>query len=395
MKSPPIARAAANAGRDGLVLLCLAAVIVTSACNRKNGSSVARNTAPMPVGVVVIEPQPVALSRELPGRTSASRVAEVRARVNGIVLKRLFKEGSDVKEGDVLFQIDPAPYQAALDSARANLERAQAALASAKVQAERYKDLVATHAVSQQAYDDAVARHLSAAADVAAGEAAVRAADINLSYTSVVAPISGRIGRAEVTEGAYVQGTTATLLAVIQQLDPLYVDLTQSAEQVLGLREALASGKLHPTAKGEAQFTVVLDDGSKHPHPGTLQFSDVSVNQTTGTVLLRGLVPNPGTTLLPGMFVRAELDEATDPAAILVPQTAVSRNARGDATVFVVGSDNSVELRTFKTSRTVGEQWLVEDGLKPGDRVIVDHLQKIRPGMPVQPTPEQPASSTN
>lgn len=395
MKPNRPARTAASFVRGGRFVVCISLLIAVGACSRQAGPQAGAKPPPMPVGVRVIQPQAVTLTRELPGRTSASRVAEVRARISGIVLKRLFTEGGEVKENEVLFEIDPAPYQAALDSAKANLARAQAGLASAKLQAERYKDLVATHAVSQQAYDNAVAGHLSAEADVAAGEAAVRAAEINLGYTRVTSPITGRIGRAEVTEGAYVQQASATLLAVVQQLDPLYVDLTQSADQVLGLREALASGKLHPTSSGDAQFTVLLDNGLKHPQPGALQFSDVSVNPSTGTVLLRGIVPNPGATLLPGMFVRAMLEEATDPAAILVPQSAVNRNARGDATVFVVGKGNTVEMRLLKTSRTVGDQWLVEDGLKPGDQVILDHLQKIRPGSPVQPTPEQSAPAGN
>lgn len=391
----PIAKPAAGLRRGGLLTVCIAMLFCAGACSRQAAPPAGAKPPPTPVGVLVVTPKPVALTRELPGRTSASRVAEVRARISGIVQKRLFTEGSDVSEGDVLFEIDPAPYQAALDSAKANLARAQAGLTSAKVQAARYMDLVATHAVSQQAYDDAVARHLSAAADVAAGEAAVRAAEINLGYTRVTSPISGRIGRAEVTEGAYVQQATATLLAVVQQLDPLYLDLTQSADQVLELREALASGRLHPTASGDAQFTVLLDDGRKHPQPGALQFSDVTVNPTTGTVVLRGLVPNAGASLLPGMFVRAVLEEATDPEAILVPQSAVNRNARGDATVFVVGNGNTVEQRTLRTGRTVGDQWLVVDGLKPGDQVILDHLQKIRPGSPVQPTPGQPAQAAH
>jgi membrane fusion protein (multidrug efflux system) len=365
----------------------VAAALLASAlggCSR-NKPTAAAGPAALDVTVLAVKTEAVTLSQELPGRISAYRVAEVRARINGIVQKRLFTEGTDVKEGDVLFEIDPAPYEAALDSARASLARAEAGLASAQAQAERFKGLVATNAVSRQNYDDAVASQLTFAADVAAARAAVRAAGINLGYTRVTSPISGRIGRAEVTEGAYVQQSAATLLAVVQQLDPLYVDLSQSADEVLRLKESLASGRLQRTAGGEAKLTVVLGDGRIFPNPGALQFSDVSVNPTTGTVILRGTVPNPAIDLLPGMFVRARLEEGTDPAAILIPQSAISRTAKGDPTALVVGEGNIVAVRILQTSRTVGNRWLVTGGLKPGDQVIVDNLQKIRPGSPVKP----------
>lgn len=341
----------------------------------------------MEVGVLVVRPETVALSREVPGRLSPYRIAEVRARINGIVQKRLFDEGADVKEGDVLFEIDPAPYQAALDSARAMLARAEASLASANAQAERFKGLVASNAISKQNYDDAVANHLAATADVAAARAAVRTAEINLGYTRVTSPISGRIGRAEVTEGAYVQQGTATLLAVVQQLDPLYVDLTQSAEEVLQLKEALASGRLQRTSEGAAKFSILLRGGATYAQSGSLEFSDVSVNTATGSVGLRGTVANPELQLLPGLFVRALLEEGTNPSAILIPQSVVNRNAKGEPTTLVVGAENKVELRTLQVARAVGNRWLVTGGLQPGDQVIVDHLQKIRPGAPVKPTP--------
>lgn len=368
------------------------AVLVFAGCGKKQ---IAANAAPPPLEVTVltVKTESVTLSQELPGRISAYRLAEVRARINGIVQKRLFTEGADVKEGDVLFEIDPAPYEAALDSARATVARAEAGLASAKLQAERFKDLVATNAVSKQNYDDAVASQLSFAADVAAGRAAARLAEINLGYTRVTAPISGRIGRAEVTEGAYVQQSTATLLAVVQQLDPLYVDLNESADDVLRLKEALVSGRLQRTAQGAAKLTVILGDGRSYAQPGALQFSDISVNTTTGTVTLRGTVPNPDSTLLPGMFVRARLEEGTDPAAILIPQSAVSRNARGDATALVVGEESKAVVRTLQASRAVGNRWLVTSGLKPGDQVIVDNLQKLRPGSPVKPVPAAAAAT--
>lgn len=368
----------------------LAGTLLLAGCGKSKTAAPA-TPPPLEVGVLVVQPEPVTLSQELPGRLSAFRVAEVRARINGIVQKRLFEEGADVKQGDVLFEIDPAPYQAALDRARATLARAEAGLASTNAQAERFKGLVATNAVSKQNYDDAVANHLSSIADVAAARAAVRTAEIDLGYTRVTSPISGRIGRAEVTEGAYVQQGTATLLAVVQQLDPLYVDLSQSAEQVLQLQEALASGRLQRAGAGAAKLTIMLRDGNPYAHDGALQFAGVAVNQATGTVSLRGTVPNPDLALLPGLFVRARLEEGTNPAAMLLPQSAVSRNAKGEPTAMVVGADNKVEPRVLRTSQAVGNRWLVSAGLKPGDRVIVDNLQKIRPGAVVNPAPVSPA----
>lgn len=352
-------------------------------CRKQAAAPVA--AAPLEAHVLVIAPTRAALSRELPGRTSAHRIAEVRARISGIVQQRLFTEGADVQAGDVLFEIDPAPYQAALDSARAALAKAEASLASAAAQAERYKDLVASDAVSKQAYDDAVAKQLAAAADVAASTAAVQTAEINLGYTRVTSPITGRIGRAEVTVGAYVQQGAATLLATVQQLDPLYVDLSQSADELLQLKQALASGRLQRNGDTAAKFTLILDGGQAYAQAGALEFSDVSVNPTTGTVLVRGVVPNPQLDLLPGMFVRARLEEGIAPDAILVPQAVVSRNASGQATVLVVGPDQKVALRILTAPRTVGDQWLVTAGLKPGDQVILDNRQKLRPGAPVKP----------
>jgi membrane fusion protein, multidrug efflux system len=371
-----------------------AGLLLVSGCG-KSGSTVPAGPQSLEVSVLTVQPESVTLSRDLSGRTSAHRLAEVRARISGIVQKRLFTEGGDVREGDVLFEIDPAPYQAVLDSARASHARAVASLASAQAQAERYKGLVETHAISKQTYDDAVASQLALKADVAAAAAAVRTAEINLGYTRVTSPISGRIGRAEVTEGAYVQQGTATLLATVQQLDPLYVDLSQSADEVLRLKQDLASGRLTRDARGAARVTVILGDDRTYPQPGSLQFSDVSVNTSTGTVTLRALVPNPDLDLLPGMFVRARLEEGVTPAALLLPQSVVSRNAKGDPTALVVGANDMVELRPLQVSRTVGNRWLVTAGLKAGDRVIVDNLQKIRPGMPVKPVPAATAGATS
>ncbi|HLU65795.1 MAG TPA: efflux RND transporter periplasmic adaptor subunit, partial [Kofleriaceae bacterium] len=277
---------------------------------------------PAKVGVITLEAEPVTLTRELPGRVSAYRVAEVRARVDGIVLERRFTEGSDVKEGQVLFQIDPAPYRAALQSAQAQLARAQATVEQASSLSERYEKLVATRAISQQEYDDAVSRLKTAQADVAAARAAVKAARINLEYTTVRSPLAGRIGRAEVTEGAYVQKGSATLLATVQQLDQVYVDLTWSSAEALRMRRAIERGELD-SPDGKARVTIVLEDGSDYPVPGTLQFADVSVDPTTGMIGLRAVVDNPTGELLPGMFVRARFDEGTSPSALLVPQRAV------------------------------------------------------------------------
>lgn len=347
--------------------------------------SAASSAAPPPIEVEVLEvkTEPVTLSQELPGRTSAYRVAEVRARVSGIVEKRLFEEGANVEAGDVLFEIDPAPFQAALDSARANLARAEAGLSAAAAQTERFEGLVSTNAISRQSYDDAFSAQLSLKAEVASAEAAVRAAEINLGYTRVTAPITGRIGRAEVTEGAYVQQATATMLARIQQLDPLYVDLSRSAEEVLRLKASLESGRLARAGEGAAEIRVILEGDRFYEKVGELRFSDVSVDPGTGTVMLRGTVPNPDLDLMPGMFVRARIEEGTDPNAILVPQSIVSRNARGEGTVLVAGTDGKAELRVIEARRAVGNRWLVAAGLEPGDRIIVDNRHKVRPGSAV------------
>ncbi len=358
---------------------------VLTGCAKKPAPPAA--PAAVEVGVVTVTASPVTLTRELPGRTSAFRVAEVRARVNGIVQKRLFDEGSDVKAGQPLYEIDPAPYQAALDSARASLARAQANATSIRLQEERSRQLVGALAISQQEYDNALASLQAAEADIAAAKAAVQSAEIDLGYTTVTSPISGRIGRAEVTEGAYVQAATATLLATVQQLDPLYVDLTQSSTEVLQLRRALAEGRLTATATGDAKVALLFDNGSPYAEEGSLEFSDVTVNASTNSITLRAIFPNPRGELLPGMFVRARLDEGSTPAALLVPQLGVTRNTRGQPTALVVGADGKVELRVLTVDRAIGNQWLVADGLKDGDRVIVQNLQRIGPGVTVTAVP--------
>ncbi len=336
---------------------------------------------------MTIAPTTVTLTQDLPGRTSAFRVAEVRARVNGIVQKRLFTEGSDVKEGQVLYEIDPAPYQAELDRALGALARSEANVEAARVKEERYKQLVSTKAISQQELDDATANLHAFEADILSGKAAVQSARINLGYTKVTSPVTGRVGISQVTEGAYVQSSTATLLVTVQQLDPMYVDVTQSSTDLLRLKRAVASGELSTDKAGQARVELLLDDGTVYQKQGTLQFSDVSVNPSTSSVTVRAIFPNPGGELLPGMFVRARLVEGRKSDALLLPQFAVSRNSKGEATAFVVGADDKAELRVLETGRVLGNQWLITEGLKPGDRIIMNNLQKLRPGAPVKAVP--------
>lgn len=347
---------------------------------------------PVEVNVVTITTTPITLTQDLPGRTSAFRVAEVRARVNGIVLKRLFNEGSDVKEGQVLYEIDPAPYQAALDSAQGQLARAQANAATAGLKEERYKQLLQSKAISKQDYDDALANQRTFEADIQSGEAAVKAAKINLGYTRVTSPVSGRIGISQVTEGAFVQESAATLLATVQQLDPVYVDVTQPSADILRLRRDLEKGRLKVDEDGHAKVKLILEDGSVYPEEGTFAVSDVTVNTTTNSVTVRAIFPNPRGELLPGLFVRARLEEGNQPNAILVPQPAVSRNTKGEPTTLVVGANGMAELRVLETPRAVGDQWLVTSGLKPGDQVIINNLQRVRPGVPVKVAPSAPAT---
>jgi len=371
-----------------LATLTLTLTAALAACGKDKPAAPQQQgpQGPVSVGVVTVTAQPVTLTRELPGRTSALRVAEVRARVSGIVQKRLFTEGADVKAGQALFVIDPAPYQAALESTQAQVARAEAAVGSAQSLAERYGKLIQSNAISRQELEDAEARLKIAQADVAAARAAQKTARINLDYTTVTSPIAGRIGRAEVTEGAYVQQGAATLMATVQQLDRVYVDLTVSSADHARMRRAVETGALQTTA-GQAKVTLVLEDGRVYAEPGTLQFADVSVDPTTGSIALRAIVPNPRGELLPGMFVRARIEEGTNPSAILIAQKAVSRDQSGRPTALVVGKDRKVELRQLVTDRSIGDSWLVTSGLTVGDQVIVDGLQRVRPGAPVTPTP--------
>jgi membrane fusion protein, multidrug efflux system len=296
------------------------------------------------------------------------------------VLKREFKEGSEVRAAQRLYQIDPAPYVAALNSATASLQKAEANLASTTAQAERYKILVAANAVSKQDYDNAVASQGQAAADVATGKAAVAMAQINLGYTNVVSPISGRTGVSQVTEGAYVQASAATLMTTVQQIDPVYVDLTQSSVEGLQLRRDIASGQLKLNGPNQAKVTLILEDGTQYPSPGSLQFTDITVDQGTGSVTVRAIFPNPRLVLLPGMFVRARIEEGIDENAFLVPQVGVTHDPKGQATALVVGADNKVAMHTLQLRGTSGDQWIVEGGLEDGDRVIVAGVQKVQPG---------------
>ena len=339
---------------------------------------------PTEVSVITVKPERLAMVNELPGRLEADRVAQVRARVAGIIQKRTFTEGSEVKAGQLLFRIDPAPYQAALNSAKATLARAEANLTQATLKLQRYEPLVKINAISKQEYDDANAAQKQAAADVASAKAAVTTANLNLGYASVTAPISGRIGRALVTEGALVGQNEVTPLALIQQVDKLYVNLTQSSAEVTQLRKALKEGQLKGTGKDEANVKLVLEDGTEYPHAGKLLFSDISVDESTGTVTLRATFPNPDRLLLPGTFVRARLQQAVDEAALAVPQQAVQRSNEGSY-VMVVGAENKVESRFVKTAASTDGKFVITEGLKEGDQVIVEGLQKVRAGMPVKP----------
>ena len=403
LRSVKTASVVASASSPALLRLGVAAgglsvVLLLAACGKSDAPPAAAGDGmpPPEVGVVVATPGDVGLITELPGRLEALRVAQVRARVAGILQKRLFREGSDVKAGQPLFAIDAAPYAAALQSAEATLARAQANLTQAAALAERYKPLVAANAVSQQEYANAVAAQKQAEADVAAGRAAVQTGRINLNYASVTAPISGRIGRALVTEGALVGQGEATQLAVIQQVDPVYVNFTQSAGEVMKLRRALAEGQLQRAGGSEAAIVrVVLEDGSEYALPGKLLFSDLTVDPSTGQITLRAEVPNPKGDLLPGLYVRVRLEQAQVANAISLPQQAVTRTQQGDK-ITVVGADGKLSQRTVKVGAARNNQWIVLEGLKEGEQVMVDGFQKLQmmpPGTPVKAVPWQAPGS--
>ena len=339
------------------------------------------------VSVHIVKSAPLAVTTELPGRTDAYRVAEVRPQVSGIILHRNFTEGSDVKAGESLYQIDPATYQAAYDNAKGEQVKAQAAANIAHLTVKRYLPLVGTQYVSKQEYDQAVATAQQADASVVAAKAGVESARINLAYTKVTSPINGRIGKSSVTEGALVTNGQSTALATVQQLDPIYVDVTQSSSDFMRLKQQTS------LQKGDtSSVELLMENGQPYPLKGTLQFSDVTVDESTGSITLRALFPNPQHMLLPGMFVRARIDEGTQPDAILVPQQGVTRTPRGDATVLVVNDKNQVESRTVVAPQAIGDRWLITEGLKNGDRVIISGLQKVRPGVTVVAIPDTAAT---
>ncbi|MGL5385647.1 MAG: multidrug efflux RND transporter periplasmic adaptor subunit SdeX [Serratia sp. (in: enterobacteria)] len=364
-------------------VLMLSGSLVLTGCNDKETQQQgAQHPAPA-VGVVTLKAEPLNITTDLPGRTAAYRIAEVRPQVSGIILKRNFTEGSDIKAGVSLYQIDPATYQAAYDSAKGDLAKAQAAAEIARLTVNRYKPLLGTNYISKQDFDNANSTLLQANAAVVAAKAAVETARINLAYTKVTSPISGRIGLSSVTEGALVTSGQANALATVQQLDPMYVDVTQSSNDYLRLKQELANGTLKQE-NGKAKVKLLLENGQEYAQEGSLEFSDVTVDETTGSITIRAIFPNPNDALLPGMFVRARLDEGVRSDALLVPQEGITRNPRGEATAMVVGADDKVEVRTLTAAQAIGNKWLVTAGLKPGDRVIVTGLQKIRPGVQVK-----------
>lgn len=382
-----------NVRRGAMVVLGTGLGALLAGCGQSSSSTAPTSPPPPEVGVVTVAPGRADLATELPGRLEAFRVAQVRARAAGILQKRLFTEGSDVKAGQVLFEIDPAPYRATLASAQAQLARAEANLTQAQALADRYAPLAKTQAVSQQEALNAQAAAQQARADVAAGKAAVQTAQINLGYSAVTAPIAGRIGRALVTEGALVGQGEATPLAVVQQVDKLYVNFTQSAAEVMRLRQALAEGRLQRAGgKEAAQVQVLLEDGSLYPETGRLLFSDLSVDTTTGQITLRAELPNSKGLLLPGLYVRVRLAQAEVPDAIWLPQQAVARGSAGES-VLVVAEDGSVSARPVKLGLAQGGKALVLSGLKAGEKVVVDGLQRVKAGGKARPVPWSPAGS--
>jgi len=368
---------------SGLTAAAGCVLLLLGGCER--GKPPAAAAQPVEVEVVTVHRQAVPLAVELPGRTSPYLVAQVRARVDGVVLKRAFEEGSDVKTNQRLYLIDPAPYKAALDGALATLQNAKAHAVSATELAQRYRQLVESNAVSKQDLDNAIAAQGQADALVASGKAAVETARINLAYTDVVSPIRGRIGISQVTQGAYVQGGAATLLATVQQLDPIYVDLNRSSLAGLQWRRDVASGKLRLDGPDATKVELTLEDGTKYPRPGALEFTDVTVDAGTGSVTVRAIFPNPDHVLLPGMFVRASISQGVEEGVVLVPEVGVTHDPKGQATVLVVGADDRVGLRPIQATRTVGNRWVVNSGLAEGERVIVAGLQKVTAGMVVRP----------
>lgn len=376
-------------GAIGLLALAggLAGMLVMNGCKQQAAKGPAPGQATPEVGVVEMRFEPVTLTMELTGRVTPRMVAEVRPQVGGIIHERLFTEGGEVQAGEILYRIDPASYQAAHSSARAALAKSEANASTLRLKAERYKHLVGTRAVSRQEYDDAAAALKQAEAECEVGKAAVETARINLAYTAIAAPISGRIGRSSVTPGALVTANQAAALATIQQLDPVSVDVTRSSADLLRLKRAIAAGRITTNGANQAKISLVLEDGTPYPHGGTLEFGEVTVAQTTASVTLRARFPNPDHLLLPGMFVRARVQEGVQEQGLLAPQRGITRNPAGRAVALVVGDQDKVESRVLAAERTVGDAWLVTDGLRAGDRLIVEGVQRIRPGMQVRVVP--------
>ena len=370
---------AGPARRQVLLLGGLAAAGLLLAGCKEQGTQAAAPPPPVTVTAVTLEPQPVTLSTTLPGRTAAFQTAEIRPQVGGVIRERLFREGEVVSAGQPLFLIDPAPYRASLASAEASLARAEATLGSARVTVNRYRPLVAQNAVSRLDFETAVATQKQAEADVASGKAAVETAKINLAYTQVTSPIAGATSRSSVTVGALVTADQSAAMMTVTQLDPIYVDLTQPAGTVMRLRRAMEAGSLKRSGDA-AEVRLLLEDGTEYSRPGTLQFAEVTVNANTGAVTLRAQFPNPDGLLMPGLFVRARLDQGVAQSALLVPQQAVTRNTRGEATALVIQADGTVQSRVLQTGQAIGNKWLVQGGLQAGDRVVVEGVQRIRPG---------------
>jgi membrane fusion protein (multidrug efflux system) len=373
--------------RSAPTAFAFVAVVALASCDATRGVERSSNADPPQVGIITVATEPVTLTTELPGRTTPYVISEVRPQVTGLIRARLFREGGDVHAGDALYQIDPAPFQSAYNIQKAALARAEANSVAVKLKAARYAELIKTHVVSQQDYNDVVAIAGQGAADVEAAKAMLESARINLANTRVSAPISGRVGASTVTSGALVTANQAASLTTIQTLDPIYVDLAQSSADLLRLRREFGAGF------AEAKIKLTLEDGSMYPLEGVLRFSDVTVDSTTGSVTLRALFPNPDGVLLPGMFVRASLPQAQAASAVLAPQSAITRDALGQAMAWVVGIDDKVETRAVTAPRTIGAQWLVTSGLNSGDRLVVDGLQNIKSGMVVRFTQASLASS--
>ena len=377
-------------------LLATMLLTLLAACDDDAPAPDSAKTAAPPVAVSTITARGEAIPviNELPGRIAPTNSAEVRPRVAGLIVERVFEQGSLVQEGDVLYRIDPAPFRLQVESAQATLRRAEASLVQARQQADRQRELRERNVASAQQFDNAVAVLAQADADVASARAGLSAAQLDLQHTEVKAPISGRIGRALITEGALVSPTSDEVLATIRQLDPIYADFTQSANQLMQLRRALDSGMLTAAGPGGAAVRLLFDDGSAYPHSGRLLFSEASVDATTGQVTLRGEFPNPENILLPGMYVRVIIEQATRPDAIAVPQQAVQRDTTGRAQIYVVGDDGVIELRKVTAGGVAGDRWVIEEGLQPGEVVVVEGFQKIRPGVQVSPQPWQTGDPT-